>query len=78
MFVFQLHSTHFYTSLGEGHRLVNCPTRPLSAREVIAILGRLGGREISGMLASFLTNFEAVGLFQMVAFLEMREAKIST
>jgi len=77
MFTLQLCSTHFCTALGEGHRPVNCPTRPLSATEIAAFLGRQRGREISWMSTSFLMNFEFVGLFQMVAFLEMREAKIS-
>lgn len=73
----QLHSTHFWTDLGEGQRPVNCPTRPLLARVIADFLGRDGGRETSGISSSFLINLETEGRVFAEALSGIREAKSS-
>ena len=75
IFALQFLSTHFWIALGEGHNLVNYPTKPHSSKEISTFLGSVGGNEISGMSANFFTNLLAVGLAFGAPFSANREAK---
>jgi hypothetical protein len=49
--------THASTALGEGHKPVNFPMSPRSAKFRADLQVSSAGRSIEGMLSSFLTNF---------------------
>lgn len=78
MVAFQFLSTHFCTDLGEGHSPVNCPTSLRSAKEMVPLLGSIGGREIFGILSSFLTKLLTNVLFLGAPFSAIKDAKAST
>lgn len=54
---------------------MNLPTSPLLDKEITAFLGRLGGKDISGMSASVLMNFLAVCLIFGAPLSDIKEAK---
>jgi hypothetical protein len=55
--VLQFLYTHVSTNLGEGHKLMNCPMIPLSAKVREYLQVSSASRSIEGMLSNFLTNF---------------------
>ena len=55
--VLQFLCTHVSTNLGEGHKLMNFPMIPLSAKVREYLQVSSAGRSIEGMLSNFLTNF---------------------
>jgi len=57
----QFLSIHHWTVFGEGHRLVNWPMSPRSAKERAAIHGNVWGRSTSWDPSSFLTNLDSAG-----------------
>ena len=56
---------------------MNFPTSLRFAREMVALLGSAGGREISGMLSSFFTNLLIDGMFLGAPFSAIKDAKAS-
>ena len=57
----QFCSIHLCALFGEGQRPVNCPMRPRSANERVAMRGRAGGRITSCRTSSFFNNLEIAG-----------------
>lgn len=72
----QFLSTHFCTVFGDGHKPVNFPTNPRSAKAIADFLGR-GGRETSRISSNFFMNLEMEGRGLAAAFPGIRAAKRS-
>jgi hypothetical protein len=52
--------THAYTTLGEGHKPVNCQMSPRSTRFNADLHVSSARRASEGMLSNFLTNFHCI------------------